>query len=333
MIKAHGKHRLADMIIVTGAAGFIGSQIANHLAQKDPTQLILVDKLDLFRQRNYTPRLNDVRHVEAGTFLAQLPEIKDLNLVVHMGAITNTAEKDISELERWNVEYTKAIWDYCTQNGVPLIYASSAATYGNGQNGFSDDHALLANLKPLNLYGKSKNDFDLYAISRPRCPPFWYGLKFFNVYGPNEIHKGRMASAIWHGFQEIQTTGAMTLFRSHNPDFKDGEQARDFIFIKDVLNIISFLRAKKPASGIYNCGTGRAETFASLASHLFGALKKSEKINWVDTPAEFRAGYQYKTQAVMDKLRKAGYERAPTSLAEGVRDYVYNLLGSAPGLS
>jgi ADP-L-glycero-D-manno-heptose 6-epimerase len=311
------------MIINTGAAGFIGSQMALHFAGSD-TPLVLVDRLKYFSERKYTNSIQaPTQQIEAHkVFLAQLSEMKNVSLVVHMGAITNTAASDPEELKEWNVNYTKSIWNFCVKNKIPLVYASSAATYGAGDEGFSDDHKKIPRLKPLNLYGMSKHEFDLFALSQPQTPPHWYGLKFFNVFGPGENHKGRMASSIWHGYSEIQSSGSMTLFKSHNPLYKDGQQARDFIYIKDILRILDFLITKRPASGIYNCGTGVAGTFGELAKALFSTLDKPEKINWVDTPKEFRAAYQYKTQADISKLRSVGFDAPMTTLSEGVRDYV-----------
>ncbi|MDZ4678699.1 MAG: ADP-glyceromanno-heptose 6-epimerase [Oligoflexia bacterium] len=317
------------MIIVTGAAGFIGSQIALHLGLKENNPLILVDRFKYFNERKYTkPLVSTSQHIEASKiFLSQLNDLKDISMIIHMGAITNTAASDVEELKEWNVNYTKSIWNYCTQKQIPMIYASSAATYGSGAEGFSDDHKQLMKLQPLNLYGKSKHEFDLFALSQIQTPPHWYGLKFFNVYGTGENHKARMASSIWHGYNEIQSTGAMTLFKSHNPMFKDGEQARDFIYIKDILNIIDFLMIAKPQNGIYNCGTGVAGTFSELSKALFATLEKPEKINWIETPKEFRSAYQYKTQADISKLRSVGYTPHMTSLSAGVKDYVSKLKG------
>ena len=310
------------MIVITGAAGFIGSQVALHLnGQKE--KLLLVDRDPLFKERPYVQSLNMQSTVNAHPdFLAGLHALKGVSWIIHLGAITNTAETDAAELEKWNVGYTKAIWNYATEHKVNLVYASSAATYGAGEQGFGDAHENVAKLKPLNLYGKSKNDFDLFALSAIATPPLWYGLKFFNVYGPNENHKGRMASAVWHGYNEINKTGSMTLFRSHHPAVRDGDQARDFIYVGDVLRVIDFLRAKTPESGIYNLGTGHPGTFMELAQCLFKELSKPVKINWVSTPEEFRAAYQYRTQADISKLRKVGYADPMTPFGSGVSKYV-----------
>ncbi|MCC6277011.1 MAG: ADP-glyceromanno-heptose 6-epimerase [Oligoflexia bacterium] len=312
------------MIIITGSAGFIGSQIAKFLFNQGVKDLCLVDKLKAFNTNRYDPEIiKSSKVIEAHKiFLSQLGELQNVEMIIHMGAITNTAEKDPDLLKEWNFEYSKTLWNYCTQKKIPFLYASSAATYGSGTEGFSDAHTAIPKLKPLNLYGKSKHDFDLFALSQIQAPPNWWGLKYFNVYGPHENHKGRMASSVFHGFNEIQKTGQMTLFKSHNKSFKDGEQARDFIYVSDVLDVINFLITARPENGIYNCGTGCASTFLELATVLFKSLEKPLKINWVDTPLEFRAGYQYKTQADVTKLRKAGFSPAFTTLEAGVRSYV-----------
>ncbi|CAM6005651.1 unnamed protein product [Sphagnum balticum] len=320
-------NKVSGAVVVTGSAGFIGSQIAARLK---PDKLILVDKLKLFKEHNYTPTLfASSQLIEAeNTFLNQLTSLQDVSWVIHMGAISNTAERDLEALRKWNVDYTKALWKHCSEKKINFIYASSAATYGDGTQGFEDDIRTIPSLRPLNPYGQSKNDFDIWALEQIKAghhPPHWYGLKFFNVYGPNENHKGRMASSVWHGLNEIRKTGSMTLFKSHNPKYKDGEQARDFIFIDDVLQIVDFMMAKKPQSDIYNCGTGHAGTFFEVAKNLFEALKKPQKINWVETPQEFRAAYQYRTEATMTKLRDAGYTRQPTSLSLGVHQYLSRL--------
>jgi ADP-L-glycero-D-manno-heptose 6-epimerase len=225
-----------------------------------------------------------------------------------------------------NLDYTKAVWKICTEKKIQLIYASSAATYGLGEQGYKDDESKIPLLKPLNPYGESKNDFDKWALQQSATPPHWYGLKFFNVYGPNEYHKGRMASVIFHSFQQIRNTGKVKLFRSHRPDYKDGAQLRDFVYVKDVVEVIWFLYSKKPKNGIYNLGSGRARTFKDLATAVFNSLGKQTNIEFVDTPADIRDKYQYFTEADMKKLISLGYDREFTSLEAGVRDYVQNYL-------
>jgi len=197
------------------------------------------------------------------------------------------------------LEYTKTLWKLCATHNIPLIYASSAATYGGGEHGYDDDHDIIQQLKPLNPYGVSKNDFDIWALQQPQQPPHWYGLKFFNVYGPNEYHKGRMASVIFHTFRQIEASGGMKLFRSHRPDFKDGEQSRDFVYVKDVIAVLYWLWQNSPKNGLYNLGTGQARTFYDLAANTFRALEKSPNISFIDTPEDIRDTYQYFTEANM----------------------------------
>jgi ADP-L-glycero-D-manno-heptose 6-epimerase len=260
-----------------------------------------------------------------------LPGLAGVDAVLHLGACTDTGQTDEAYMEKWNTGYTQQVWRWCAEKNIPLVYASSAATYGRGEQGYSDDHALVAGLQPLNLYGRSKHDFDLWALKESRTPPAWHGLKFFNVYGPGENHKDRMASTIYHGFHEIRKTGKMTLFKSHRDDVRDGQQKRDFVFVDDAVRLCLFCLERKPASGIYNCGTGEARSFLDLAHASFQALGLEPKIEWVPTPERFRSGYQYFTQADMSKARKAGYDAAFTSLEEGVAQYVRWLRG-APGV-
>ncbi|MDC1188259.1 NAD-dependent epimerase/dehydratase family protein, partial [Flavobacteriales bacterium] len=220
-------------------------------------------------------------------------------------------------------------WNKSVQYSLPLIYASSAATYGLGEYGYNDNHEIPKKLKPLNPYGDSKNDFDVWALKQEEKPLFWAGLKFFNVYGPNEFHKSRMASVIFHTFNQIQKTGEMNLFKSHIPEYKDGEQLRDFIYVKDVVKVITFLMKTRKTSGLYNLGTGKARTFYDLAANTFKALDLEPKIGFIDTPEDIRDNYQYFTEANMQKLLNQGYSEGFMTLEEGVKDYVQNhLIGS-----
>ncbi|MCS6795948.1 MAG: ADP-glyceromanno-heptose 6-epimerase, partial [Raineya sp.] len=225
-----------------------------------------------------------------------------------------------------NLEYSKKVWQACVEHNLPLVYASSAATYGLGELGYDDDETKIKYLKPLNPYGQSKQDFDIWALAQAQKPFFWAGLKFFNVYGPNEYHKGRMASVVFHAFKQIQDTGTVTLFRSHNPDYIDGHQKRDFIYIKDVLEVCMFLMKHRKNSGIYNLGTGKARTFLDLAKNTFKAVGKEPQIKFIDTPLDIRDKYQYFTEANMRKLKSIGYTKPFTSLEEGIKDYVKNYL-------
>jgi ADP-L-glycero-D-manno-heptose 6-epimerase len=249
----------------------------------------------------------------------QLPS--DVQYVVHLGACTDTGVSDAAYVEKWNTDYTRSLWERCAASSVPFLYASSGATYGLGESGYSDEHPFIQRLKPLNLYGQSKHRFDLWALEQKACPPHWAGLKFFNVYGPNENHKGRMASSLWHGWREIRDRGKQTLFRSHKDGIADGEQKRDFVFVDDIMELCFFHMEGKAPSGLYNCGTGQARTFLDLSRALFKARGKEPQIEWVPTPEKYRAGYQYFTQADMGKTRAAGYSRPFTSLEEGAAAY------------
>jgi len=315
------------MIIVTGAAGFIGSCLVTKLNNEGRQDLILVDKFDVpEKQKNLEGKKysEKVERKQLENWLKHTTETIDV--IFHIGARTDTTEFNWEVLEELNLNYTKMIWKYCSENQIPLIYASSAATYGLGEFGYEDNHEIVSSLKPLNPYGESKNEFDKWAIAQDKCPPNWYGLKFFNVYGPNEYHKGRMASVILHTFRQVQEKGQMNLFRSHNPEYKDGEQLRDFVYVKDVINVCWYLYAEKPESGIYNLGSGKARTFLDLTTATFRSLNKPANISFIDTPADIRDKYQYFTEANMSKLLKTGYNIPFHTLEEGVKDYVENYL-------
>jgi ADP-L-glycero-D-manno-heptose 6-epimerase len=315
------------MIVVTGAYGFIGSVIVKALNNSGITDIILVDD---FSKDYKAANLNGKDYLEKTerSYFGYWFENNagKIDFVIHIGARTDTTEFDIDVFNKLNLNYSKTIWQICSENAIPLIYASSAATYGDGSLGYKDDHNLVYDLKPLNPYGESKNDFDKWALQQSHTPPHWYGLKFFNVYGPNEYHKGRMASVIFHAFNQISETGGMKLFRSHRPDFKDGEQLRDFVYVKDVAKVILWLKDNLPASGLYNLGTGKARSFLDLACNTFRAMKKPENITFIDTPEDIRDKYQYFTEADMSKLRSAGYNEKFYSLEEGITDYVENYL-------
>lgn len=315
------------MIVVTGAAGFIGSCLLAGLRDVGYADLVAVDdfsrddKLPNLRGKPLTAR------VHRDEFIPWLRENQRMvQFVFHLGARTDTTESDRSIFQRLNIDYSKRVWECCAEFGLPLVYASSAATYGLGDQGFEDNHSVIQNLAPLNPYGESKNAFDLWAIAQPKQPPSWQGLKFFNVYGPNEYHKGRMASVVLHAFAQIRDSGAIRLFRSHHPDYADGGQLRDFIYVKDVVDVCLFLMENRGNSGIYNLGTGRARTFLDLARAIFAAMGKREDIRFIDTPADIRDRYQYFTEARMAKLQGIGYDRPFTPIEEGVRDYVTNYL-------
>ncbi len=315
------------MIVVTGAAGFIGSYLVQRLNAENFNAIVAVDQFDDSAKNKNLGGLSLLEKVDIEGFMPWLDKHFELvEFIFHIGAITDTSEFDIHRLNKFNTQYTKDIWSRCIQHQVPLVYASSAATYGLGEIGYDDNEALIPRLKPLNPYGQSKQDFDEWALQQKEKPLFWAGLKFFNVYGPNEYHKGRMASVIWHAFHQIQKTGKMKLFRSHNPDYKDGEQMRDFVYVKDVVDVCAFLMHQRKNSGIYNLGSGKARTFLSLTHAVFNALDKPSSIDFIDTPVDIRDKYQYFTEAKMDKLKSIGYAKPFHSLEEGTIDYVQNYL-------
>lgn len=315
------------MIVVTGAAGFIGSTLLAYLNAMGHKDILAVDD---FSHKHKAPNLKDkivARYIHRNDFPGWLWEnYLDVDFVYHMGARTDTTEQDEQIFETLNLGYTKTLWTLCARHQIPFIYASSAATYGLGEFGYTDSHDVVDLLKPLNPYGKSKNDFDAWALRQKIKPPKWAGMKFFNVYGPNEYHKGRMASVIFHTCQQIKATGEMKLFRSHKPEYKDGEQSRDFIYVKDVVDMLYFFYQNNPENGLYNIGTGQARTFFDLAANTFQAMGLKPNISFIDTPEDIRDTYQYFTEAEMAKLQKAGYNKRPYSLEEGIQDYVANYL-------
>ncbi|MEY3425053.1 MAG: ADP-glyceromanno-heptose 6-epimerase precursor, partial [Bacteroidota bacterium] len=315
------------MIIVTGAAGFIGSCLVSRLNKAGYDNIVVVDDFSKTEKAKNLEGKTMAAKIGRNDFIQWLQDFgAEVEMIFHIGARTDTTEFDKAIFDELNVDYSKAVWNACVQFNIPLVYASSAATYGLGEYGYSDDPALIPSLKPLNPYGDSKNDFDKWVLTQTKQPPFWAGLKFFNVYGPNEYHKGRMASVIFHAFRQINEAGGMKLFRSHNPAYTDGGQLRDFIYVKDVVEVCLFLLEKKPNSGIYNLGSGKARTFLDLAKNTFKNMEKVENITFIDTPMDIRDKYQYFTEADMSKMLAAGYTGGFHTLEEGVRDYVQNFL-------
>jgi ADP-L-glycero-D-manno-heptose 6-epimerase len=317
------------MIIVTGAAGFIGSGLISRLNQDGFQNIIAVDDFSKIDKAENLEGKTIKEKVERDSLFEWLDQNnRDVEFIFHIGARTDTTEFDKQIFDELNVNYSKQIWEKCVAYQIPLVYASSAATYGLGEHGYDDNESTLSQLKPLNPYGDSKNEFDIWALQQEKKPFFWAGLKFFNVYGPNEYHKGRMASVIFHAYNQIKATEKMKLFRSHNPDFQDGEQMRDFIYVKDLIDVCIFFMHHRKNSGIYNLGSGRARTFKDLVTNTFVSMGKTPDISFIDTPVDIRDKYQYFTQANMSKLRSIGYTRPFTSLEDGVADYVKGYLSS-----
>jgi len=315
------------MIVVTGAAGFIGSCLVSRLNKSGHDNIIVVDDFSKTEKEGNLEGKTMLAKVGRKDFVSWLKEFgNEVDFIYHIGARTDTTEFDVKVFNELNLNYSKKLWNLCVDYQIPMVYASSAATYGLGENGYLDDHDMIDKLQPLNPYGDSKNDFDKWVLQQTEFPPFWAGLKFFNVYGPNEFHKGRMASVIFHAYHQINKTEGMKLFRSHNPDYTNGGQLRDFIYVKDVVEVCYYLMDTPPNSGIYNLGTGQARTFLDLTKHTFKAMKKEENISFIDTPEDIRDKYQYFTEADMTKLIESGYSKGFHSLEDGVNDYVKNYL-------
>lgn len=312
------------MIIVTGAAGFIGSCMIGKLNSEGYTDIILVDDFTKTEKDNNLKNKKYFKKIDRMDFLKSQND-DTIDFVIHIGARTDTTETNVDIFNTLNLNYSKSIWNYCVKNKLPLIYISSAATYGNGEYGY-DDNISLSKLKPLNLYGESKNNFDKWVLSQSETPPNWYGLKYFNVFGPNEYHKSRMASVVFHAYNQIIETNQVKLFSSCNDEYDDGEQLRDFIYVKDVIDVMYFLLKNKPTSGIYNLGTGKARSFISLATAVFKALNKNSVIEFIDIPDDIKYKYQYFTEAKMDKLRSIGYTKPFYTLESAIDDYIKNYL-------
>ncbi|MEJ0105451.1 MAG: ADP-glyceromanno-heptose 6-epimerase [Bacteroidota bacterium] len=323
------------VIIVTGAAGFIGSCLTGYLNRKGYYNIIIVDDFnDESKRHNYDEKKICAR-VDREELFDWLNRYKiRIDFIFHLGAQTNTDEPDYSVYEALNVEYSKKIWNYCTEKNIPLVYASSDATYGAGEQGY-DDNELPEKLKPINSYGISKNEFDKWALAQSKesnCPPFWAGLKFFNVYGPNEYHKGAMASAILHSFQQVCAEGKIKLFKSYNPGYKNGGQSCDFVYVKDVVDVCYWLMQKsvdntgKQVSGLFNVGTGTPRTFDEMAGIIFKVLERNAVIEYADEPPPGRDDYNQFIKADITRLREAGYRKNFYSLEDGVKTYVQHFL-------
>ncbi len=334
MENQNGNNDNQKSIVVTGAAGFIGSCMVQFLNEQGYENLILVDNFGVEEKRRNWEGKKFTQTVEREGFIRWLNDNKPKpELIIHLGARTDTTEYDYTVHEALNLNYSKDVWNWCTQNSIPLIYASSAATYGAGERGYYDNNEVSDTLHPLNPYGISKNEFDKWALHEENHPPCWAGLKFFNVYGPNEYHKDRMASVVLHAFYQIKKCGFVKLFRSYKDTYKDGEQIRDFIYVKDVVKIILWVMNaingtewQKDKNGIYNVGTGKARSFNDLVKNTFKGINVEQHIKYVDMPEDIRDKYQYFTEADMEKLRNAGYTEKFYSLEDGVQDYVANYL-------
>jgi len=313
------------MIIVTGGAGFIGSAVIRHLNKRGKSDILIVDELGLTdKWKNLVP-LNFSDFMNKLVFIEKLDRLDlDIEAVIHMGANSSTTEKDADHLLVNNYEYTRKLAEFCLRKNIRFIYASSAATYGDGSSGFDDSPALSASLRPLNMYGYSKNLFDIKAEKQG-----WFdkivGLKYFNVYGPNEYHKGDMRSVVHKAFEQIRDTGKVKLFKSMNPEYKDGEQMRDFIYVKDAVDMTLFFLANN-SPGLYNVGTGKARTWKDLVTSIFNAMNMPINIEYIELPAEIADRYQYFTEAGISKIKEAGYSNKIFSLEDGVTDYVKNYL-------
>lgn len=318
----------STMIIITGANGFIGSALVwaiNQHPEFNSEKIIAIDSIDL-HQRNLLKNSKYAAFLTKDSIWSELEKNKtEINWVLHMGACSSTTETNWNFLKENNVEYTNKLFQWCTNNNKKFIYASSAATYGNGENGFDDQTSPLQ-LKPLNLYGQSKLDSDKWILEQSSTPKFWYGLKFFNVFGPNEYEKGSMASIAFKAYHQIRKTNRFGLFKSYHPDYKDGEQKRDFIYVKQVTEWIVELMQKNPTSGIYNMGTGTSRTWLDLASNLFQAMNKPMQIDWLEMPENLKNQYQYFTEANMNKWQKMGLSRPHWTLEKSIQDYVQNYL-------
>lgn len=315
------------MIVVTGAAGFIGSNLVGKLNSKGYKDVVAVDDFsNPLKNRNLENKQISER-VDRSHFSEWLDKNNQwVEFVFHIGAKSATTGFPKSVYQELNLNYSKMVWQKCIEFGLPLIYASSAATYGLGEHGYDDNHENIPKLQPLNDYGQSKNDFDIWALEQKSAPFFWAGLKYFNVYGPNEYHKERMSSVIFHAYNQIKQTNKLKLFKSHNPKYQDGGQIRDFVYVKDLSDIMFFMMVKRRNSGIYNIGTGVGRTFLDLALSTFKAMNIEPDIEFIPTPEDIRDKYQYFTEATIIKLRKLGYSNDFWTLEDGIKDYVTNYL-------
>jgi len=315
------------MILVTGAAGFIGSNIVASLNKQGYNKIIICDWLDHESKKKNIQKLNYEEIISPENLITYLNHKNNIDIIIHMGANSSTTESNFRLMYNINTRFSRNIWKWCTKNKVRLIYASSAATYGDGTRGFNDSET--EKYKPLNVYGLSKYLFDRYVIKQAKnniCPPQWVGIKFFNVYGPNEYHKGKMQSVVKHALDQYKESGKVKLFKSYNNKYSDGEQTRDFIYVDDCITLINWLLENKNISGLFNCGTSIERSFDDLVKAMFKAINVAPCIEYIDMPNNIKNQYQYFTKANMNKIKNRGYDIQSTSLEEGVYDYVTNYL-------
>lgn len=314
-------------IIVTGGAGFIGSCIISYLNSQGIKDIIVVDNIASTDKWKNLANKSYIEYIQKDSFLQKLPNISSRGVthIIHMGACSSTTERDFDYLYVNNFEFTKKLWEFCADNKISFIYASSAATYGDGSCGF-DDKADINKLVPLNGYGYSKQLFDIWAQKQTNCPPQHVGFKFFNVYGPNEYYKGSMSSVILHGYKSVIQDGVIRLFKSYKSGVEDGGQLRDFIYVKDICKTIWFMMNHSEISGLFNLGTGKARSFRALGEAVFKAMNMQPNIEYIEMPSHLKQKYQYYTQADITKLRQTGYDEPFYSLEDGVKDYVANYL-------
>ena len=327
------------MIVITGGAGMIGSIIAWHLNTKSGNtklgrdDMVIVDRITHAEQWQNLVKRQYVQYLDKEQLLPWLEDRTDVSAIIHMGAISATTERDFNKLVADNIHYSQQLWTWCANNQASFFYASSAATYGDGAHGYDD--ASIEHLRPLNGYGYSKHFFDQWALRQVSeglpTPPAWAGFKFFNVYGPNEYHKERMASVAFHSFNQFKSNGTVKLFKSHKQGYDDGMQLRDFVYVKDAAAVVVYfldaaLNSKPCANGIYNIGTGKARAFKDLATAVMTSMGETPHTTYIDMPEDLQGKYQYFTEATIAKLRAAGYEQAFYSLEDGVQDYVQNYL-------
>lgn len=317
------------MIVVTGAGGFIGSCLVSYLNERGLTDLVLVDAAEKREKENLRGKIFSL-YVDRGIFPDWFENnATKISFVFHIGARTDTTEWNEAIFDELNISYTKSLWNICSKNNIPFLYASSAATYGDGSHGYSDDHEIIPLLHPLNPYGWSKQKLDCWVLGQGQSPDRWAGFKFFNVFGPNEYHKGRMASVIFHAFHQIRSTGKMRLFKSNDPAVRDGDQRRDFIYVKDVLDVLYYFFESKQPNGIYNLGSGQANTFRSLTENVFHAMKMEPKIEFIEMPVDLNKSYQNYTCADMTKLKQIGYQNSTHGFDLAIREYVSEFLSES----